>query len=139
VNAAKTEAPEPLVEWHRIIRDRDLEQLKSLLADDVSFHSPIVHKPQQGRELTEVYLAAACHILLNNTFRYVREVVSGQNAALEFLVEIDGVEVNGVDLIHWDERGRIDDFKVMLRPLRAIELIHRKMRQMLEAAQGGQQ
>ncbi len=139
MNAAKSEAPEPLVEWHRIIRDRDLEQLKSLLAKDVSFHSPIVHKPQQGRELTAIYLTAACHILLNDSFRYVREVVSGQNAALEFQVEIEGVEVNGVDLIHWNERGNIDDFKVMLRPLQAIELIHRKMREMLEAAQASQQ
>ncbi|MGB5589720.1 MAG: nuclear transport factor 2 family protein [Gammaproteobacteria bacterium] len=139
MNETNAGAPEPLLEWHRIIRDRDLAQLQSLLAKDVCFHSPIVHKPQRGRDIATIYLTAACHILLNDSFRYVKEVVSDQNAALEFMVEIEGVEVNGVDLIHWNERGNIDDFKVMLRPLQAIELVHRKMREMLEASQASQQ
>ncbi len=124
--------PAPLRRWHEIVRDRDPEGLSRLLAADACFHSPIVHRPQAGRAVTAMYLAAACQVLLNDSFRYVRELVSGNHAVLEFVVEIDGVEVNGVDMIRWNEDGRIDDFKVMIRPLKAIELIHRKMREMLE-------
>ena len=134
----QAELPAPLRRWHEIVRDRDPEGLSSLLAADACFHSPIVHRPQAGRAVTAMYLAAACQVLLNDSFRYVRELVSGNHAVLEFVVEIDGVEVNGVDMIRWNEDGRIDDFKVMIRPLKAIELIHRKMRAMLETPAIGQ-
>jgi hypothetical protein len=75
----------------------------------------------------------AFHVLFNDTFRYVREIVGEGEAALEFMVEIEGISVNGIDLIRWGEDGRIVDFKVMLRPLKAINLVHQKMAAMLEA------
>ena len=92
-----------------------------------------MHSPQVGKDVTKMYLSAAFHVLANDSFHYVREVVDGQNAVLEFVVEVDGVTVNGVDMIHWDENGQIADFKVMLRPYKAINLIKDKMRAMLES------
>jgi hypothetical protein len=120
-------------EWHRIVRERDIDALDDLLADDVVFHSPVVHTPQCGRAITAMYLAAAVVVFGNETFRYVREWRATHEAVLEFLVTIDGIEVNGVDMIRWNDAGRIVDFKVMLRPLKAINLIHQKMGALLQA------
>jgi hypothetical protein len=119
--------------WHRLAAARDARGLDALLADNATFHSPVVHAPQAGKALTQRYLAAAFHVLGNPSFRYVREVVGEREAVLEFLVEIDGIEVNGVDMIKWDNDGKIVEFKVMLRPLKAINLIHQKMAAMLQA------
>ena len=121
-----------LAAWHHLVQSRNARGLDALLADDVVFHSPVVHTPQVGKAITTQYLAAAFHVFFNETFRYVREVVGPCDAVLEFQVKIDGVHVNGVDMITWDEDGRIVDFKVMVRPLRAITLIHQKMAAMLE-------
>jgi len=120
--------------WHGVVERRDAAALEEVLADDVVFHSPIVHTPQVGKALARLYLTAALHVLGNESFRYVREVANEREAALEFVTEVDGVQVNGVDLIRWGEDGRIVDFKVMLRPLKAIQLMHRLMAQMLEKA-----
>lgn len=116
-----------------MVRSRDPSGLDALLADDVVFHSPVVHSPQQGRKLTAWYLAAAFRVFSKAEFRYVREIVGATDAMLEFETEIDGVQVNGVDIIRWNESGRIVDFKVMLRPLKAINLIHQRMAAMLES------
>ena len=122
-----------LEDWHRIARNRDSAGLFALLAEDVVFHSPVVHAPQEGRKLAAMYLSAAFQVFANPTFRYVREVVGESDAVLEFETEIDGVLVNGVDLIRWNDAGKIIDFKVMLRPLKAINLIHQKMAAMLQS------
>ena len=119
--------------WHDLVRRRSADGLDALLSDDVVFHSPIVHTPQVGKALTTIYLTAALHVIANDTFRYVREVVGPSDAALEFQAEVDGISVNGVDLIRWDEAGRIVDFKVMVRPLKAVNLLHAQMRAMLES------
>jgi len=126
--------PSVIETWHRLVETRDAAGLKELLAEEVVFHSPVVHTPQRGKKLTQLYLAAAFNVFFNDTFRYVREVVGENNAVLEFEVVIDGIEVNGVDMIAWDAHGKIVDFKVMIRPLKAIHLIHQKMGQLLEAA-----
>ena len=122
-----------LDEWHRIVRERDPDGLDGLLTDDVVFHSPVVHTPQRGKPITAMYLAAAVIVLGQPSFRYVREIVGASEAVLEFVVDIDGIEVNGVDLIRWNDQGRIVDFKVMVRPLKAINLIHQQMGEMLAA------
>lgn len=122
-----------LEEWHRIVRERDPDGLDDLLADEVVFHSPVVHTPQRGKPLTAMYLGAAVLVLGNPTFHYVREVVGDRDAVLEFVVEVDGIEINGVDMIRWNDAGRITDFKVMVRPLKAINLLHQKMAAMLQA------
>lgn len=123
----------PLAAWHQLLRDRNPAGLDALLADEVVFHSPIVHTPQVGKAVTSLYLMVALQVFLNDSFRYVREVVGPRDAVLEFQVEIDGITVNGVDLLTWDEAGRIVAFKVMVRPLKAVHLIHEKMGQLLQA------
>ncbi|MFN8466849.1 MAG: nuclear transport factor 2 family protein [Caldilineaceae bacterium] len=120
-----------LTAWHQIVADRSPRGLAALLADDVVFYSPIVHTPQVGKAITTQYLAAALHVFGNDTFRYVREVVGEHDAVLEFIVEIEGISVNGVDMIKWNDAGQIVEFKVMLRPLKAVNLIHQKMAAML--------
>ncbi len=121
--------------WHELVQTRNARGLKDLLADDVVFHSPVVHTPQAGKAVTTQYLAAAFQVFFNASFRYVREVVGPRDAVLEFQVEIDGITVNGVDMIRWNDDGRIVDFKVMIRPLKAINLIHHRMAVMLQANQ----
>jgi hypothetical protein len=124
-----------LAAWHRLVAGRDLAGLESLLADNATFHSPVVHAPQIGKAITLRYLTAAFGVFFNPSFRYVREIVGPRDAVLEFLVEIDGITVNGVDMIGWDDDGRIVDFKVMLRPLKGINVVHQRMAAMLQAAQ----
>jgi 2-dehydropantoate 2-reductase len=126
--------PAALEAWHRVVATRDRAGLSELLADDAVFHSPIVHTPQRGHARTFAYLSAAFDVFFAPGFRYVREVVGAEDAVLEFEVEIDGVQVDGVDMIRWNAAGKIVDFKVMIRPLKAIELIHRAMGRTLEAA-----
>jgi len=125
----------PLQVWHRLIREQDPRGLHSLLDEEVVFLSPVVHTPQRGRKISAAYLSAAFSVFFNPTFRYVREIVGASDAMLEFETEIDGIMVNGVDIIKWNEHGRIIEFKVMLRPLKAVNLIHQRMAAMLQATQ----
>ena len=122
-----------LAHWHQIVTARNAKGLAALLADDVVFHSPVVHTPQTGKPITTLYLTAALHVFGNDSFRYVREIVGERDAVIEFQVEIDGLSVNGVDMIKWDDDGRIVEFKVILRTLKAVNLIHQKMAAMLQA------
>lgn len=123
--------------WHELVRTRNALGLSDVLADDVVFRSPIVHTPQEGKARTTMYLTGALHVLGNADFTYVREVVDGQNAVLEFTTTIDGIEVNGVDMITFNDAGQIVDFKVMLRPMKGIQIVGQKMVQMLEALKSG--
>jgi len=125
----------PIEVWHRLVQERNPRGLDVLLDADAVFVSPVMHTPQRGKKATAMYLAAAFQVFLNPTFRYVREIVGTTDAMLEFETEMDGVLVNGVDLIKWNEAGRIVEFKVMLRPLKAINLIHQRMAAMLQASQ----
>jgi hypothetical protein len=120
-----------LAMWHDLLARRDAAGLPALLAADAVFHSPVVHRPQVGVQIVAAYLGAAFAVFGNDSFRYVRELRGERDAALEFEVEIDGIAVNGIDLIRWNADGRIVDFKVMLRPLKAVNLIHEKMAAML--------
>jgi hypothetical protein len=121
--------------WHRLVRTQDPSGLSSLLAEDAVFYSPVVHTPQRGKKLSAWYLSAAFQVFFNATFRYVREIEGPSDAMLEFETEIDGVLVNGVDIIKWNEAGEIVEFKVMLRPLKAINVIHQRMAAMLQSNQ----
>ena len=121
--------------WHQLVANRDVSGLSLLLADDAVFHSPILHAPQIGKALTKRYLTAAFSVFFNESFHYIREVVGERDAVLEFVVEIDGITVNGVDMIQWNDDGKIVDFKVMLRPLKGINVIHQKMAAMLQNMQ----
>ena len=123
----------PLAAWHRQVITRSPSGLDDLLADDAVFYSPVVHTPQRGKKNTAAYLSAAFDVLSNDTFRYVREIVGSRDAVLEFEVEIDGITVNGVDIIVWNDEGKIVEFKVMIRPLKAINLIHQQMVEILKS------
>ncbi|CAN5164075.1 nuclear transport factor 2 family protein [soil metagenome] len=123
----------PLEKWHNIVRSRDARGIVDLLADEVVFYSPVVHTPQLGTTITTKYLTAALQVFANETFRYFREFVGENETVLEFETEIDGIVVNGVDMIRWNDDGKIIEFKVMIRPLKAINLIHQKMGEMLSS------
>ena len=122
-----------LARWHQLVKGRNTDGLDSLLPDEVVFYSPVVHTPQVGKAIVKQYLAAAFRVFGNESFRYVREIAGGRDAVLEFQVEIEGIGVNGVDMLKWDEAGQIVELKVMLRPLKAVNLIHQKMAAMLQA------
>jgi hypothetical protein len=127
---------DPIKTWHRIVDERDVQGLDALLADEAVFHSPVVHTPQVGKTITKKYLTAAFHVFFNDSFRYVRELQGDRDAVLEFEVKIDGIMVNGVDMIKWNDAGKITEFKVMLRPLKAVNLIHQKMGEVLQVQAG---
>lgn len=114
-----------LAAWHRVMAEGNPpEELAKILADDAVFHSPVVHTPQAGKAKVIAYLAAAGQVLGapggHSNFRYVRELVDGHEACLEFVAEVDGITINGIDLISFDRDWKIRDFKVMVRPLKAI-------------------
>lgn len=122
--------------WHAYMDGGgDPQALRDMLAADAVFHSPVVHTPQEGRDKVFAYLHAASHVLGGDDFRYEREIIDGDQAMLEFATTLDGIHINGVDIIRWNGDGKISDFKVMVRPLKAINKVWEKMGAML-AAQG---
>jgi len=124
--------------WHALVQRRDMAALSAILDDEVVFHSPVVHTPQRGKAITLQYLRGALLVLNNASFRYERQIVGSHDAVLEFTTTIDGILINGIDLIRWNDAGRITDFKVMVRPLKAVNLLHQKMGAMLEQLKQGQ-
>jgi hypothetical protein len=113
---------------------RNAAGLTDLLAEEVVFHSPVVATPQVGKPITTAYLAAAMHVFGNDTFQYVREIVGDTDAVLEFELVLDGIRINGVDMLRWNTNNQLIEFKVMLRPLKAVNIIHQKMGEMLAKA-----
>ena len=124
--------------WHSFITGNLSEGLHTLLADDVVFYSPIVYTPQHGKALTTMYLNAAAQTLIGDggdgAFRYTKRVLADNVAVLEFETTVGGKYVNGVDIIRYDDTERIVEFRVMLRPLQAINVVHEQMRARLEGA-----
>jgi len=132
--------------WHQHLRGELPGGLDELLHDDVVFYSPIVFTPQRGKAVTTLYLEAAGQTLPGDetdragdeargsggAFRYTKQVMAGDVAVLEFETTVEGKYVNGVDIIQCDDDGRIVEFRVMIRPLQAINLVHRQMAAMLE-------
>ncbi len=114
--------PAPIAAWHRLAESRDPAGLDALLADDCVFRSPAVHTPQPGKALTTAYLAAAL-VVLGPSLRYVEEWYSPSSAVLEFEAEVDGLSVHGVDMIRWDDTGRITSFTVLVRPHKGLEAL----------------
>ncbi|PAT31821.1 hypothetical protein CLI92_03755 [Vandammella animalimorsus] len=124
-----TPSTDPLQRWHQVLQSRDPTQLQALLHPDVVFLSPAVHTPQQGRALTMAYLLAAMQVLGQDSFQYLNTWRGAQSAVLEFSVQLDGgLQVNGIDMIEWDDAGLITRFKVMVRPLKALEGVVQHMR-----------
>lgn len=131
-------AREGLKRWHEVIDGGSSpEALAAIIHEDAVFHSPVVHTPQRGQAIVVAYLSAAGQTLGNDSFEYVRELVDGENAMLEFTTEMDGIHVNGIDLIRFDDDGTIIDFKVMVRPLKAVNKVWEQMAAQLERMKGG--
>lgn len=114
--------------WHEVVAGGNKPAaLSAIVREDAVFHSPVVFTPQRGRALVVRYLSAAGKTLCNASFRYVRELVDGDEALLEFETVLGGIQVNGVDLIRFDDEGLIADFKVLVRPLKAVNAVWEAM------------
>lgn len=123
----------PIPQWHQAVAAKDPKALDALLDPKCVFYSPIVFAPQKGKSLTKMYLSAAMRVFeAAGDFHYIKEVEQGNNAILEFNSTIDGVIIDGIDMITWNDEGKITEFKVMLRPFRAIEKMGEKMKAELE-------
>lgn len=126
-------AADPIARWHDYVDSRDPARLDTMIADHAVFMSPAVHRPQQGKALTVKYLTAALAVLGGPDFRYLGEWRSEGSAILEFETVLDGIYVNGIDMIGWDADGLITSFKVMVRPLKGlnhvVELMGRALSQ----------
>ena len=117
----------PIEKWHEIVESGGSEKLSDLIDKDCIFFSPVVFSPQEGKELTIKYLSAAALVFGDESFKYTKEIISENNACLEFELELDGIKINGVDLISWNEENKINEFKVLIRPLKGVQLIHQLM------------
>jgi len=132
INHATGDRMDAIEHWHEVVAGRDMAALGALVDEHAIFESPILHRPQVGRAIVMKYLAGAMQVLGNEDFHYVGEWRSDTGAVLEFATLVDGVEVNGIDIIGWTEdRQRIAHFKVMVRPMKAIEIVRDRMAAML--------
>lgn len=125
-------AAEHLARWHAHVQHPDHQALWDMLHPDAVFESPVVHTPQRGREIVFKYLASADKVLGGDGFTYTREWLGPDSAIIEFETVINGIKVNGIDMITWNEAGQIVHFKVMVRPLKAINMVHQMMGEMLQ-------
>ncbi len=126
--------PVVLQRWHALLESKDLNAIDDLLADNATFQSPVVHTPQVGKQITGMYLKAAGMMLVaGGNFRYLNEWWNEHSAVLEFEAEVNGITINGVDMIFWNAEGKIERFKVMVRPLKAVNLVHEAMGKLLAA------
>jgi len=128
-----SETKEFLDKWYQGYRSDDPEFLEEILDESVIFSSPVVFKPIEGKDMTKLYLMGAGITFNMDKFSYVREVIDGLDVILEFETFIDDISVNGVDMIRWNAEGKIIDFKVMVRPLKAIGALQKKMSESLDA------
>ena len=117
----------PIEVWHEVVKSGEIVKLDNILDEDCIFYSPVVFSPQKGKEATKKYLTAAAIVFADDSFKYTKELVSYHLACLEFELVLNEININGVDIISWNEEGKITEFKVMIRPLKAVEIIHKYM------------
>ena len=122
----------PISKWHQVVELRDYNLLKEILSENVIFYSPVIYTPQKGKSITLNYLVAASEVFNSSNFKYTKEIINNKFASLEFKLTIDDTEINGIDLISWNEEGLITEFKVYIRPLQGVNLIHKLMQKMLD-------
>lgn len=125
--------PSVIESWLRVVQSGQTDLLDELLAEDAVFYSPAVFTPQHGRAKTAAYLRAAEKMFSDSNFRYVEMWFNANSAVLEFAAEIDGLSVEGIDMIHWNDDGKITRVKVMIRPLRALQSVIPKMGELLQS------
>ena len=134
----------PIDKWHKLIKSNDPDKFDELLDENCTFFSPVVFTPIKGREMTKMYLMAARGVFgesptkakgeesISKPFKYIKEVIDKNSAVLEFESTIDGIYINGIDLVTWNDKGKITEFKVIVRPLQAVNKLHEQMQNMLE-------
>jgi hypothetical protein len=122
--------------WHEVALSSDPDAIGATLHDNAVFESPVVHTPQAGKAITTKYLTSAGNVFGNGSFEYVGEWYADNSCILEFKAVIDGIAVNGIDMITCDDDGLITNFKVMVRPLKAVNMLHAKMGEMLQKMEG---
>ena len=127
------QAKDLIHKWHEVIDADDLNALDSIVADDAVFSSPVVFTPMEGKEITMMYLHAAGQSFNMQKFKYTKEIHDGMNSVLEFETYIDDISVNGIDMIEWNKEGKISNFKVMIRPFKAVQKVQEKMVEALES------
>ncbi|OYQ32179.1 hypothetical protein CHU93_03485 [Sandarakinorhabdus cyanobacteriorum] len=125
-------AADHLARWQHYVKNPDHQALWDMLHPDAVFESPVVHTPQRGRETVFKYLASADKVLGGEGFRYTGQWLNDTSAIIEFENVINGIKVNGIDMISWNDAGQIVHFKVMVRPLKAIQMVHQMMGEMLQ-------
>jgi SnoaL-like domain len=123
----------PIEIWYDYMRAHDVAALDDMLADDAVFESPVVFTPQRGKPIVKAYLSAAASVLGGESFKYLNEWRGENSAILEFENVVEGVLINGIDMIWWNDSGKIQRFKVMVRPLQAVNMLHKQMGEMLSA------
>ena len=128
-----TPAETGLQRWHQTIESRDPGHLPAIIAEGAVFHSPAVHTPQEGRDVVVAYLSGAMAVL-GPTLTYQDEWVGERDAVLRFTAEVEGLQVEGVDIIRWDDEGQIVDFTVMVRPFKALQAVMGRMLEELTRA-----
>ena len=128
------DAPPAIAAWHRWMAERNPADLDALIDEECVFQSPAVHMPQVGKAITMTYLRAAMEVLGTPDFHYVEEWIGAQSAVLEFALTLDGMALNGVDIIHWNAQGRITGFRVMVRPIKGLMALIPAMGAVLEKA-----
>lgn len=133
MNTHTTELPPVIERWLRVIETGEMDELDDMLAEDAVFYSPAVFAPQRGRALTSAYLRAAEHMFQGTGFHYVEKWIGADSAVLHFAAEVDGLSLEGIDMIHWNDDGKITSVKVMIRPFKALQGVIGKMAELLSA------
>ena len=128
-----TQAKDLIHKWHEVINSDDMNALDNIIAEEAVFSSPVVFTPMEGKEITIMYLHAAGQSFNMEKFRYTKEIHDGMNSVLEFETYIDDISVNGIDMIEWNQDGMISNFKVMIRPFKAVQKVQEKMIEALES------
>lgn len=128
-----TQAKDLIHKWHEVINSDDMNALDNIIAEEAVFSSPVVFTPMEGKEITMMYLHAAGQSFNMEKFRYTKEIHDGMNSVLEFETYIEDISVNGVDMIEWNQDGMISNFKVMIRPFKAVQKVQEKMVEALES------
>jgi len=119
--------------WHEVVGSDDLSLLDKIIAEDAVFSSPVVFTPMEGKQITMMYLNAAGDSFNMEKFKYTKEIHDGMDSVLEFETYIDDISVNGVDMIQWNKEGKISNFKVMIRPFKAVQKVQEKMVEALKS------
>ena len=124
----------PIKKWHQVVQEKDFELLESILDDSVVFYSPVVFTPQKGKKITLMYLSSVAMVFNVDSFSYTHEVIDGNMASLEFELELEGIHINGLDLITWNKDQKITEFKVFIRPLQGLNALHKLMGMALKSS-----